>query len=826
MVDSSVRLTWELNRDEFRLTNPAWPEFLDIIKQDAAHSLGLSPLDIDIEPYKLLLYEKGSFFKPHRDSEKAPGMVGSLVVCLPSKHQGGQVHLSHAGKDHVHATGPNSAFDLTALAWYSDVTHEVKEVTAGHRLVLTYNINQRAGPGISAGFFMQQQAQLREKIARWSSDFPDLSKLVYFLDHKYSQSSLTQDNLKGRDRAVFQVLQHIGFEDGYYVLLSNVTKTEWDKNYYSDGPDITLEHLCSPEGRVIAATLEMSEEDIIGPDPYSNRPPDSRKPAEFTGNESMPAEKRYHDSALVLIPREELQGFIRKGADPWAMITIVMTYYRKCPDNADVRRHMLNVMHKVLDSHRPATGRYGRVPTAMRLWDSIRTTILTTGWKLRDIPLYHKATRACADGGAIPGDLVAKLASFVNRISSTQRLDWDKCLGGLLDCPVNLTCLFKALSDFENALENEAFRDSFRAWVGPIRRTKFESKPRLVLEDHDFIIDLVTSSWSDRGWVEQHFIRKLHQCGDKYLIREVIFSLAGKGHANTLPGAEAVAEQILNTELPRLYLLPVNWSAYPDGKESAELDRFNDLIGGCLQYGFRAQAASLTKDLDKITRSGVGGLVPNPAHQSVPNVAHQFVLALGNLLNVHQAPFMESVRGVFECLLRNYALAPCPVYPTRSDGWAHQPRGCGRNCALCEELDDFLVSPVRQTAEFAVASNTRAHFSLRLMGDLFTCATISRPGRKSIMVVTKRSQDGEHRAAVAAYEERIRVLRRYTEDFRQEHFRKILGDELYRELILLESPPGPGVPGASDRQHAAPGGIKREAGEELAVPPAIRRRVD
>lgn len=297
VVDSSVRLTWELNRDEFRTTNPAWPGFLDTVKQDAAHSLGLFPADIDIEPYKLLLYEKGSLFKRHKDSEKAPGMIGSLVICLPSKHEGGQVHLSHAGKDYVYATGPNSASDLTALAWYSDVTHEIKEVTAGHRLVLTYNIIQKAGPGRSAGFFMQQQAQLREKIARWSSDFPDLSRLVYFLDHKYSQSSLTQNNLKGRDRAVFQVLQHVSLETGIYLFLSNVTKTESDGDgWYNDEPGITLDHLCCPEGRRIAGLLDMSKEDIIGPGPYFNRSPDSVDPAEFTGNASAPAERRYHDS--------------------------------------------------------------------------------------------------------------------------------------------------------------------------------------------------------------------------------------------------------------------------------------------------------------------------------------------------------------------------------------------------------------------------------------------------------------------------------------------------------------------------------------------------
>jgi hypothetical protein len=34
--------------------------------------------------YKMLLYERGSHFAPHRDSEKQEGMVATLVVMLPS----------------------------------------------------------------------------------------------------------------------------------------------------------------------------------------------------------------------------------------------------------------------------------------------------------------------------------------------------------------------------------------------------------------------------------------------------------------------------------------------------------------------------------------------------------------------------------------------------------------------------------------------------------------------------------------------------------------------------------------------------------------------
>lgn len=50
-------------------------------------------------------------------------MIGTMVVSLPAKHEGGEVHLSHAGKRHVFATSESSALDLAALAWYSDVTH-------------------------------------------------------------------------------------------------------------------------------------------------------------------------------------------------------------------------------------------------------------------------------------------------------------------------------------------------------------------------------------------------------------------------------------------------------------------------------------------------------------------------------------------------------------------------------------------------------------------------------------------------------------------------------------------------------------------------------
>jgi hypothetical protein len=70
--------------------------------QQAAEQLGLpegSAGSIDARLYKLLLYEQGGHFAAHQDTEKEPGMFGTLVVQLPCAggHQGGRLLVRHGG---------------------------------------------------------------------------------------------------------------------------------------------------------------------------------------------------------------------------------------------------------------------------------------------------------------------------------------------------------------------------------------------------------------------------------------------------------------------------------------------------------------------------------------------------------------------------------------------------------------------------------------------------------------------------------------------------------------------------------------------------------
>lgn len=222
LVDTSVRSTWELNVSQFHIANPAWEDFIAGVLRDVSQGLGMT--NVKTELYKLLLYEKGSFFKRHKDSEKAPGMIGTLSICLPSRHEGGEVHLSHAGKDHVFDTGKHNLFDISALAWYADVTHEIKPVQNGHRLALIYNIIKigSAGPN-SAALFEKQDARINNALARLlSSNNP--RRILYFLEHKYSQANLCLDHLKGRDRAVAQSVEKACANNGCRLFLCNYEK--------------------------------------------------------------------------------------------------------------------------------------------------------------------------------------------------------------------------------------------------------------------------------------------------------------------------------------------------------------------------------------------------------------------------------------------------------------------------------------------------------------------------------------------------------------------------------------------------------------------------
>ena len=65
-----------------------WEDFVRCTAAKLAASLGVAEAQkVQAQLYKLLLYQPGDHFTPHRDTEKAPGMFATLAILLPSSYK-------------------------------------------------------------------------------------------------------------------------------------------------------------------------------------------------------------------------------------------------------------------------------------------------------------------------------------------------------------------------------------------------------------------------------------------------------------------------------------------------------------------------------------------------------------------------------------------------------------------------------------------------------------------------------------------------------------------------------------------------------------------
>ncbi|WP_406281620.1 2OG-Fe(II) oxygenase [Nocardia sp. NBC_00881] len=214
LLDANVRDTWEVPRDRVTVDERQWREtllpMLDILRAE----LGLVPdCELSAELHSMLVYEAGQFFQRHQDSEKADGMIGTLVVTLPSAFTGGELVIEQQG---MKVTDQGSPEELSFVAFYGDCEHEVLPVTDGFRITLTYNLvaKGRTGPDAAAFAMHPSVALLAEQLRAHFTTPVELPtwrshrepkrpprQLVYLLDHQYSQHGFGWHQLKGGDAA-------------------------------------------------------------------------------------------------------------------------------------------------------------------------------------------------------------------------------------------------------------------------------------------------------------------------------------------------------------------------------------------------------------------------------------------------------------------------------------------------------------------------------------------------------------------------------------------------------------------------------------------------
>ncbi len=265
LVDTGVRRTWQVDAARVKLTGRKWAEDLAGVVERVRVGLAVAGA-IEAQLYKLLIYDTGSFFVSHRDTEKAPGMFATLVVVLPCDYSGGELIIRHRGEEarvDLHRDEPSEA---AFAAFYADCRHEVLPIASGYRLALIYNLIRRGeGPLPQAPDYGSQQAALTRLLADWDRSGAAPDKLVYPLEHAYTEAEIGFPALKGQDAAAAQVLISAAAAAGcdLYLALISVAETGW-ADYTGGGLRVSIPALLEGVRRWEAAGAMVGDGDWRG----------------------------------------------------------------------------------------------------------------------------------------------------------------------------------------------------------------------------------------------------------------------------------------------------------------------------------------------------------------------------------------------------------------------------------------------------------------------------------------------------------------------------------------------------------------------------------
>lgn len=203
---------------------------------------------------------------------------------------------------------------LTFRRRFADVTHEVKPVLSGRRLVLTYNLMHTSLQASELTADANKGAlKLRNVLRSWMHNIQKDVKvshvLGYLLEHQYTAASLRVDGLKGHDRQVIANIRDVCDQEGMCLYLANLDiKIEGgcdeDDDEEVDGyheiieeidKTVTLKRVVQLDGIEVAQDLDFDESLFVQNSPLTDQPPDREEDySGYTGNEGVSATHFYH----------------------------------------------------------------------------------------------------------------------------------------------------------------------------------------------------------------------------------------------------------------------------------------------------------------------------------------------------------------------------------------------------------------------------------------------------------------------------------------------------------------------------------------------------
>ncbi|KAI6782749.1 uncharacterized protein J7T54_000892 [Emericellopsis cladophorae] len=399
---------------------------------------GMEPIKAEL--YKMLIYSQGAMFKPHTD--------------LPSPHTGGEVIVKHCGKPSSYKT---SEMAQSLITWYSDVIHELRPVTSGHRWVLTYNLALAEEPNpekplLTAGLIQEGHApaaqRLRETTTRWL-DGPRNSRYIYHvLDHDYTEAQYSLKALKSVDRARTSALKQACEDLPVDLFLALLEKEEMGsveflghdrrrRRYYDDeleelddgaGPhalqDISdtqyrVKTLFDFDGTLVSERLGLSNNDLTTPDIWYDVHDCEEAYEGYMGNSGPSAIHWYHISAIAIVPRDSLVAYFLNydpSRDDIRNMNLRIEYFARSVLLGGASASILDtLMDFCYDarSRAPALSRSRMMPQFAQLDGDVISSVLKVALQHDRHPFFLNAVNS------VEGDLAPEFFDWVRQWLST-----------------------------------------------------------------------------------------------------------------------------------------------------------------------------------------------------------------------------------------------------------------------------------------------------------------------------------------------------------------------------------------------------------------------
>ncbi len=344
ILDTSVRKVWQWPPSKVHISSTSWANHFDWILSQVRDGLGCQHVLITAELYKMLVYDEGCFFLAHRDTEKTHGMFGTLVIVLPSAHQGGELVIRHAGHEVMVDLSHIGVSEMTFAAFYADCEHEVRPILNGHRVCLVYNLIQQFDAkniSLIAPLYDAEITKAAEMLEKSLGHADGPIKITWLLEHQYSPSALSFSALKNADAAIAQVLTQAAECAGCAIHLGMVhleesgnaephydsyhsKKSKWHR--YDDhdeeedddecfGEDFEVIDVCDERQYIDGwinlqnqpvrfGELPIDKNELLPNGSLDGESPDEQRLMEATGNEGASYERSYHRAALVIWRQE------------------------------------------------------------------------------------------------------------------------------------------------------------------------------------------------------------------------------------------------------------------------------------------------------------------------------------------------------------------------------------------------------------------------------------------------------------------------------------------------------------------------------------------